>query len=42
MAENRIIFRKVSDGEINASLSLNPEKHGMPSMSPEIYEKLQD
>ena len=42
MAENRIIFRKVSGGEVNASFCLNPEEYGVPSMLTEIYQKLRE
>ncbi|NKW09493.1 hypothetical protein HGG76_06420 [Ochrobactrum tritici] len=42
MAENRIIFRKVSGGEAHASFPLNPEEHEVPSMLREIYQKLHE
>lgn len=42
MAENRVIFRKVSSGEAHASFSLSPEEHEVPSMSSEIYQKLHE
>ena len=42
MTAKRLLFRKASDDEAYALFSLSPEEHEVPSMSTEIYHKLQD
>lgn len=42
MTANRIIFRKVSGSETRTPLSLNSEKHRVPSMSIKNCTELKD